>query len=73
MGYPHKRYPILLLFTEGHTVGALVHAGICLVGAHQDSIQGAEVCAFAVVSTLGNSALDALVGIAVHLLFLLFL
>jgi hypothetical protein len=32
--------PLLgLFFPEGHTVGALIHAGICLMSADQNSLQ----------------------------------
>ena len=61
-----------LLLAEGHAVGALVHSGVCLVGTHHDPLQGAVVCFIAMVHALGNGALDALVGIVVHDLFLLF-
>ena len=40
---------------------------------NQDLVQGAVVCAVAVVGALGNGALDALVYIAVHFLFLLYI
>ena len=36
------------------------------MGTHQDAFQGAEVCVLAMVSTLGDSTLNALVCIAVH-------
>ena len=61
-----------LLSTEGHTVGALVHSGICLMGAYQDAVQRAVICLVAVMRTLLDSALDALVCITVHSWFLLF-
>ena len=73
MGYPYKRYPILLLLTEGLTGSTLIHSRICLMGANQDPLQGAVVCVFAVMCALRNGAFDALVCIAVHSLFLLFL
>ena len=57
---------LLLLLAEGHTVGALVHGGIGLVGAHGDPVQGAVVCILAVVSALLNGAFDALVGMTAH-------
>ena len=56
----------LLLLAEGLAVGALVHSRICLMGTHQDALQGAEVCVLAVVCTLCNGAFNALVCMAVH-------
>ena len=56
----------LLLLAEGLAVGALVHSRICLVGTHQDALQGAEVCVLAVVCALCNGAFNALVCMAVH-------
>ena len=41
------------------------------MGAHQDPVQGAVVGAVAVVGALGNGALDALVGVAIHRIDLL--
>ena len=64
--------PDKLFLSEGLAVGALIHAGIALVGADQNALQGAEICFVAVMGTLMNSALDALVGIAVHIIILLF-
>ena len=55
-----------LLSVEGHAVGALVHSGIALMGAHQNGIQGAVVLGAAVVGALLYGAFDALVGMAVH-------
>ena len=43
------------------------------MGAHQDLVQGAVVLTLAVVCALLNGAFDALVGIAVHIVFLLFI
>ena len=60
-----------LLLTEGHAVGALIHGGVSLMGAHLDLFQGAVVGVVAVVSALGNSAGDALVGVTAHGSFLL--
>ena len=62
-----------LLLAEGHTVGALVHSGICLVGAYQNALQGAVICLVTVMGALLYGAFDALVCIAVHSRFLLFL
>ena len=60
-----------LLLSEGLAVSALVHGRILLVGAYQDAVQRAIVLGIAVISALLNGAFDALVGIAVHVLFLL--
>ena len=43
------------------------------MGTHHDPLQRAVVCVSAMVRTLGNGALDALIGMAIHSLFLLFL
>ena len=64
LGFPFEKAG--LLSAEGHAVGALVHGGIALVGAHQNLIQGAVVFALAVVCALMNGALHALVGMAIH-------
>ena len=61
----------MLLLAEGFAVGALIHGRILLVGAHQDAVQGAVVFGIAVVSALLNGALDALVCLIVHVVFLL--
>ena len=55
-----------LSFAEGLAVGALIHSGICLVGAYQDLVQGAVVLGIAVVSAGLDGAFDALVGIVIH-------
>ena len=60
-----------LLLAERLAVGALIHSGIQLVSAHQDSIQGTVVFGIAVVCTLLNGAFDALVCLAAHGFFLL--
>ncbi len=72
-GIRGSRNHLRLFFAEGHTVGALILGGIALMGTYQNPLQRAVVCFVAVVSALMNSTLDALVGIAVHDLFLLFL
>lgn len=41
------------------------------MGTHQDAVQGAVVFVFAVVSALLHSALNAFVGMTVHVCFLL--
>ena len=51
---------------EGHTVGALVHSGIALVGAHQDPVQGAVILAAAVMGALVHGAFNGLVGVTIH-------
>ena len=62
-----------LLLAEGHAVGALVLGGVGLMGAYKDLVQGAVVGLVAVMGTLGNGALDALICFAVHNADLLFL
>ena len=56
---------------EGLAVGALIHGGIGLVGAHQNPIQRAVILFFAVMRALVYGALNALVGMAIHSFFLL--
>ena len=68
-----KCAPKKLFLAEGHAVGALIHAGVCLVGAHKDPLQRAVVCLITMMGTLLNSTFNALVCVAVHSLFLLFL
>ena len=65
-----KTAPFLLL-TEGHTVGTLVYSGVGLVGAYQDTLQGAEVCIAAMMCALGYGTLNALICMAIHDSFLL--
>ena len=60
-----------LLSPEGLAVGALVLRGIGLVGAHQDAVQGAVVLGVAMVSAGLDGTLNALVGVTIHVLFLL--
>jgi hypothetical protein len=55
-----------LSLAEGLAVGALIHRRICLVGAHQNTVQRAVVLGIAVVSAGLNGAFDAFVGIGVH-------
>ena len=66
---PHSFFSLL---TEGLAVGALVGSGIGLVSTHQDPFQGAEVCILAVMGTLLDSTLNALVCMAIHGFILLF-
>ena len=61
----------ILSLAEGLAVGALVHGRICLVGTHQDLVQGAVVLIFAVVSAVLDGTFDALVCMTVHIIFLL--
>ena len=56
----------MLLLAEGLAVGALVHGGVCFVGAYEDPVQRAVVFVVTVVGTLGNGALYAFVGMAAH-------
>ena len=65
--------PNRLFLTEGLAVGALVNGGVALVGTDQDALQRAVVSFIAVMGALMDGALDALVGIAVHIVILLFL
>ena len=60
-----------LLFTERLAVGALILGGICLMGTHQNAIQGAVVLAVAMVCAGLYGAFDGLVSMAVHCAFLL--
>ena len=55
-----------LLLAEGLAVGALVHGGVALVGAHQDAVQSAEIGIAAVVGALVYGAFNALVSVTVH-------
>ena len=64
-GLPQSSF-LQLLLAEGHAVGALILAGVALVGAHQDPVQRAVVLILSVVCTLLDGAFDALVGVAVH-------
>ena len=55
-----------LLFPEGLAVGALIHGGVCLMGANQDLFQRAVVFVVAVVRALRNGALDTLICVTAH-------
>ena len=55
-----------LFLAEGLAVGALVHGRILLMGAYKDAIQGAVVLGVAVIGALLDGALDALIGMTVH-------
>lgn len=67
---PGDVYPNLLSL-KGLAVGALVLAGVCLMGTNQDAVQRAVVLVLAMVSTLLNGAFDAFIGMTVHNGFLL--
>jgi hypothetical protein len=62
---------LILLLAEGLAVGALVHGRVSFVSAYQDAVQRAEVLVLAVVSALLDGAFDALVGMIVHIKYLL--
>ena len=62
-----------LLLSEGHTVGALIHRGAGLVGAHQNLVQRAVILVLAVVCAVLDGTFDTLVGVVVHLKNLLFI
>jgi uncharacterized MAPEG superfamily protein len=55
-----------LLLAEGHAVGALIHGRICLMGADQNSVEGAVVFAVAVVCALLDGAFNGLVCMTIH-------
>ena len=60
-----------LLLAEGLAVGALIHSGILLVGAHHDAVQRTVVFGVAVVSAGLDGTFDALVCVGIHNLDLL--
>ena len=62
-------YSFFSLLTEGLAVSALICGGIGLVSTHQDPLQGAVVCVLAVMLALLDSALNALVCMAIHRLY----
>ena len=55
-----------LFLTEGLAVCAGFHSGVCLVRAHKDSLQRAEIGIIAVICALLYSAFDALVCMTTH-------
>ena len=65
-GTRKSRVPKELFLTEGLAVGALIHGGVTLMSADQNTVQSAVVCVAAVVSALLNSTFDALVCLAIH-------
>ena len=72
-GYETRQKKTLLLLSEGHTVGALIHCGAGLMGAHQNLVQRAVVLVLAVVCAVPDGTFDTLVGVVVHLKILLFI
>ena len=56
----------ILLLAERLAVGALILSGIHLMGAHQNTLQGAEVCVLAVMLALLNSTFNALICMTIH-------
>ena len=61
---------LLLLLSERHTVGTLVHSGIHLMGTYHNAIQRTIVLALAMMGTLLDGTLNTLIG-TIHLIFLL--
>ena len=61
-----------LLLAEGLAVGALIHGRVLLMGADQDPVQRAVVFGVTVIGTGLDSTFDALVGMVVHRISLLF-
>ena len=55
-----------LLLPEGLAVGAGIHSGVHLMGAHQDPVQGTVVLVLTVVGTLLDSTFDTLVCMTAH-------
>ena len=60
------------LLPEGLAVGTLIHGRILLVCADENAVQRAVVLGVAVIGALLNGAFDALVCLAAHDHFLLF-
>ena len=60
------RIKMTLLLAEGHAVGALILGRIALVSTYHNTVQGAVILAFAVVSALMDGTLNALVGMIIH-------
>ena len=59
------------LLAEGFAVSALIHGRIGFMGAHQDAVQRAVVLGIAMVCAGLDGAFDALISMAVHVIFLL--
>ena len=66
------RYAFCLLLAEGLAVRTLVSGRVSLMGAHQDSIQRAEILALAMIGALLNNTLNTLVCFTSHSCDLLF-
>ena len=58
--------PPVLFFTEGHTIGTLVHSGIALMGTHQNTVQRTEVGIHAMMGTLRNGTFNSLICVTIH-------
>ena len=71
-GTPARNDSVLSLLTEGLAVSTLIHGGVGLMGTYQNPLQGAEVCILAVMGTLLDSTLNALVCMTIHNMILLF-
>ena len=56
---------------EGLTVSALVNRRILLVGTYKDTVQGAVIGIIAMMDTLLNGTLDALISMTAHFIPLL--
>ena len=56
-----------LFLAEGLAVSTLVHGGIALVGAYQNTVQSAVVLVLTMVCTLMNGTFNTLVGVAIHI------
>ena len=54
------------LCAEGLAVGALIYSGVGLMGAHQNTLQRAEVGILAVMLALLDSTFNALICMAIH-------
>ena len=52
----------MLLLAEGLAIGALIHGGVCLVGAHLNAVQAAIILTAAMVLAGGYGAVDAAIG-----------
>jgi hypothetical protein len=61
-----------LLLAEGLAVGALVNSGVAFVSTYQNPLQRAVVGILTVICALRNGTFDALVCMAAHSQFLLF-
>ena len=66
-----RRRIMPLSLAEGLAVSTLVLSGVCFVGTHQNTVQRAVVLAVTVICTLLDGALNALVCVTIHMIFLL--